>query len=222
MKFISIALLLVLSISFTFAASCNMNSGYASRFTMNAYNTIFPSESGEETLTFFEIGYINVDFTSQQMMTMYEILIQGQPIIAGELYAFGQNKTMYVVNEVNNQTVCHQLPLDYPIPSGPPKIIKDNGQTYIGAVPVESLQIDSNNGPNVVEEMLFDYNTCSPLASYISNVDRANPGISTMVFIDYVNTPTPFTMPEICLNAQPADANMFRLPRSTKAQPVTY
>ncbi|KAF2076494.1 hypothetical protein CYY_002171 [Polysphondylium violaceum] len=219
MKFISIALLLTLSVCFSFAALCSLNNGYSSQYSVNSYNTYFPTESGYEASTFFESGMVTVDYDNQMMNVISEVLSNGKKIVS-QIYAFNGNKTLYVISGTSSGgMVCNTFPLKYPVPTSAPKVLNDLGGDYIGDIPVELLQVQSNNGPNVVERTLFDFFTCSPTVSFITNTVKANPGIATMVFTNYGNYSIPIELDSSCYNAKPGDESMVHLPKAILSHP---
>ncbi|KAF2068559.1 hypothetical protein CYY_010114 [Polysphondylium violaceum] len=195
MKFLTIALLVLLSVSASLASNCFETTGYSTNFTATGFNSILPSTNGA-ALSFFEAGTINVDFTKQQMAVTFDIILTGSMVL-GQLYAFGANQTMYVVNIDANGATCTKLPLNIPIPTSFPNITADLGPINIGKFQTEVLEIVENGSQ---QKVLYDLQNCAVVSSYMINDPSQAPGVTTVNFLNFENTPAPISLPSICTN----------------------
>jgi len=195
MKFISIALLVLLCVSASFASNCFESTGYRTNFTATGFNSILPSTNGVP-LSFFEAGTINVDFVNQQMALTYEIILTDNVLI-GQLYGFNANQTMYIVSIDANGATCTPLSLNVPIPTSFPNVTADLGPVNIGKFQTEVLEIVENGS---TQKVLYDLQNCAVVSSYMLNDPTQAPGVTTVNFLNFESTPAPVQLPSICTN----------------------
>ncbi|KAF2073471.1 hypothetical protein CYY_005219 [Polysphondylium violaceum] len=194
MKFLTIALLVLLSVSASLAGNCFQTTGYHTSFTATGFNSILPSNNGVP-LSFYEAGTINVDFAQQQMAVTFDILTTDSQVL-GLLYAFAANQTMYVVNIDDNGSTCTKLPLNVPIPTSFPNVTADLGPINIGKFQTEVLEIVENGSQ---QKVLYDLQNCALVSSYMLN-EPSQPGVTTVNFLNFESTPAPISLPSICTN----------------------
>ncbi|KAF2074667.1 hypothetical protein CYY_004017 [Polysphondylium violaceum] len=214
MKFLTIALLVLLSVSASLAGNCFETTGYRTNFTATGFNAILPSTNGVP-LSFFEAGTINVDFVQQQMAVTFDILTADSQVL-GQLYAFAANKTMYVVNIDANGATCTQLPLNVPIPTAFPNVTADLGPVNIGKFQTEVLEIIENGSR---QQVLYDLQNCAIVSSYMINDPSQAPGVTTVNFLNFENAPAPISLPSICTNPSMSVRSNRHTQKSTAKTP---
>ncbi|KYQ90859.1 hypothetical protein DLAC_07729 [Tieghemostelium lacteum] len=169
-------------------------SGYSTTLVAISYNAFYPSGNGNSsTISFAEKANTTVEFSSQRMRIDYKIAINGEKVM-GSLWAYGQNNTMYVLQNGS----CTQLPLSFPVPSEYPPY-KEVGKTKFGKVKVEILSMPSEDG-NSEGVVLYDKKRCAPLGIMTKNIDDSNPGYSIINFFNFKNKvdENDFTLPGEC------------------------
>eukprot|EP01132_Coremiostelium_polycephalum_P001211 gene1211-1528_t len=181
------------------SANCFNSPGFSAGFTASSYNTNYYTPNGAAPLSFMEYGFSDTDFVGQRMYTAYSIQMNGQNI-EGQLWVFGQNQTQYILSN----GVCTSYPAQFDIPTGLPfnasSIPFSNtaiGQTAVNVYKYYDAQTDT------VRFMYYDLNSCSALASLVTNSDSSILGGSQIMFFDFENNSdsSKYQLPSECTSA---------------------
>ncbi|KAM9968481.1 hypothetical protein ACTFIW_002922 [Dictyostelium discoideum] len=184
-----------------FTSSSQFPTGYQSEFIEFSFNGNFPQNDGSggvQQLSFFEKGFIDMDFVGEQLFVEY-YFDDGNTQSLGKLWGFSGNSTQYISVNVNGTNYCIEQPLKFTVPTF-------NGLTYIGDYEIGSVQCDVFEGPSVTgnftKQLVFvDKSDCSFISSNGENINSPL-GYSIMNLYKFQSSADPsyFQLPNSCLN----------------------
>jgi len=216
MKVLSLLFLIVITLCGVYSNSCFQSTGYTTAFTLNGFNIKPPG--GASATSFYESGSTIVDFENQEMMVSFSQMdMSSNSVYLSELYMYGKTNTMYSVTyDQNNDPTCNSYTSNFVIPSGYPNNTSDLGPMKVGQFPTEILKITTSDS-TVDDDLLYDFTNCAMVASVTtSNLDQAVPSIINMLFLNFVNEPSPIVLPSICTPSMSIKTNSHHRTQSPK------
>ncbi|KAN0030861.1 hypothetical protein ACTA71_009506 [Dictyostelium dimigraforme] len=187
-----------------FTSSGELPTGYQSEFVQFSFNGNFPGSGGNgiQQLSFFEKGFIDMDFVGEQLFVDY-FFDDGQTQSLGKLWGFTSNSTQYLAVNINGSQYCIEQPLQFTVPTF-------KGLTYIGDYEIGSVQCDVFEGQSVTgnftKQIAFvDKSDCSFISSNGENI----------------NSPLGYTLMNLYKFQPSADPSYFQLPSTCFNQPPT-
>ncbi|KAK5584190.1 hypothetical protein RB653_005798 [Dictyostelium firmibasis] len=185
-----------------FVSNSEFPSGYQSEYIQFSFNGNFPGPNGKgvQQLSYFEKGFIDMDFIDEQLFVDY-FFDDGHTQSLGKLWGFGGNSTQYIGVNVNGTEYCFEQPLMFNVPTF-------KGLTYIGDYEIGSIQCDVFEGTspvsgNFTKQILFvDKSDCSFISSNGENINTPISGYTVMNLYKFQSSADPsyFQLPTICLN----------------------
>ncbi|EGC39904.1 hypothetical protein DICPUDRAFT_74528 [Dictyostelium purpureum] len=173
------------------AAKISSLSGYNTWFDVVSANGVYQNGDQEGQASFYESGYVSVDYDNNQVYVMFGLNIDGNDV-----------QTQYVI--VDGQT-CIKVPFT----SGTPVTNEFTkvGEINLGMINTQILQPTTSDSLTI-QEIFVETQYCSPIASKIANAPNKTPGSTIMNFYNYQNTvaPADFVLPAEC-----SDLNSIKL-----------
>ncbi|EGC34829.1 hypothetical protein DICPUDRAFT_152903 [Dictyostelium purpureum] len=179
--------------------------GYNSNFTAVSSNG--QTDAGQNS--FFENGYISIDYENEQMFVVYDVDLQGKQV-SGQTWMFSKNQTQYVL--ADNQ--CYKVPFNGEFPTN--SDLQSVGFTTLGMVQAENLQ-PVNQVDGTTQTLTVDSTYCSPMTIQIVSSDNGVSGYTIMNFNNYKETiiSSDFILPSECASA----STSLKSVKSHKAYP---
>ncbi|EGC39886.1 hypothetical protein DICPUDRAFT_147331 [Dictyostelium purpureum] len=176
-------------------------SGYNTLFDVVSANGVYQNGDQEGQASFYESGYISVDYENQQVYIAFGLNIDGNDIV-GKTWLYSKNQTQYVM--VNDQT-CIKVPLTSGIPVT--NEFTQVGEINLGMINTQILQPIVSDSLTI-QELFVETQYCSPLTAKIANAPNKTPGYSLMNFYNYQNT---VSQADFVLPAECSDLNSIKL-----------
>ncbi|KYQ94149.1 hypothetical protein DLAC_04435 [Tieghemostelium lacteum] len=175
-------------------------------FSVNGYDI---GQNGPST--YVEFSNITIDYKGVRLYSSY-FITEGVNQFSGQMYAFNENKTVYIV--VNGE--CSQLDLNFEIPVSLPKNESFVGIIKLGKFDTIGLEFTDFISPGTKSLLLYDDVKCAIVSITTENTDITNPGYSITNYYNFDYTPTysDFQIPSECFYTEKSEdiQNSVRLP----------
>ncbi|EGC35661.1 hypothetical protein DICPUDRAFT_152011 [Dictyostelium purpureum] len=183
------------------ASKISSLSGYNTWFDVVSANGVYQNGDQEGQASFYESGYVSVDYDNNQVHVMFGLNIDGNDVV-GKTWLYSKNQTQYVI--VDGQT-CIKVPFTSGIPVT--NEFTKVGEINLGMINTQILQPAASDSLTI-QEIFVETQYCSPIASKIANAPNKTPGSTIMNFYNYQNTvaPADFVLPAEC-----SDLNSIKL-----------